>query len=177
MHDTINRDGLLRLTTVQNGRIVVNGSLSYRALVLRAAEPFLTPKVAAKIKELVEAGAVGGRSQADLLAQPGTRGCGTGGGQAGRRAIVGQPGRQTATENRVGKGRVFWGKPLKDVLAALGVSPDVEFTKLVETATGKPVVVNMSSPGGTNPVLVGAERKGWGMEYLHKQAGATTSTS
>jgi hypothetical protein len=64
---------------------------------------------------------------------------------------------------------VCWGKPLEDVLTSLDVAPDVEFTKLVDTATGKPVVVNMSSPKGTNPVLVGAERKGWGMEYLHKQ--------
>ena len=58
MHDTVNRDGLLRLTTVQNGRLVVNGALSYRVLVLRANEPFLTPKVAVKLRELVEAGAV-----------------------------------------------------------------------------------------------------------------------
>jgi len=169
MHDTINRDGLLRLTTVQNGRIVVNGSLSYRVLVLRAAEPFLTPKVAAKIKELLEAGAVvvGPRPTCSPSLEQGAAG------QEAVRQVAaqlwGSLDGKTATENRVGKGRVFWGKPLKDVLAAIGVSPDVEFSKLVETETGKPVVVNMSSPGGTNPVLVGAERKGWGMKYLHKQ--------
>jgi hypothetical protein len=73
------------------------------------------------------------------------------------------------TENRVGKGRVYLGKPLRAVLTALGVAPDVEFNKVAEAATGKPVVVTMNSPMGTNPVLVGAERKGWGLEYLHKR--------
>ena len=169
MHDTINRDGLLRLTTVQNGRIVVNNTLSYRVLVLRASEPYLTPKVAAKLKELVESGAVvvGPRpTYSPSLEQ----------GAAGQEAVKqvaaelwGNIDGKTVTENRVGKGRVFWGKPLKDVLAAVGVTPDVEFNKLVDSVTGKPVTVTMDSQKGTNPVLVGAERKGWGVEYLHKQ--------
>ena len=83
---------------------------------------------------------------------------------------------RTVTENRVGKGRVFWGKPLKDVLAAIGASPDVEFGRLVETRTGTPVVVDFDSQTGSNPVLVGAERKGWGVEYP-AQAGEGHTTS
>jgi len=55
-HEIVNRDGLLHLAKVQDGRIVVGG-LSYRLLVLRADEPYLTPSVASKIRELVEAGA------------------------------------------------------------------------------------------------------------------------
>jgi hypothetical protein len=168
VHDTINRDGLLRLTKVQNGRIVVNGALEYRVLVLRASEPFLTPKVSAKLKELVEAGAVvvGPRPTYSPSLELGA---------AGQEAVKqvaaqlwGSIDGKSVTENRVGKGRVFWGKPLKDVLAAIGVVPDCEFTKVVETASGKPVVATMNSQTGTNPVLVGAERKGWGLEYLHK---------
>ena len=176
-HDTINRDGLLRLTAVQNGRIVVNKALSYRVLVLRASEPYLTPKVAAKLKELVESGAVvvGPRPTCSPSLEQGA---------AGQEAVKqiaaqlwGNIDGKTVTENRVGKGRVCWGKPLKDVLTSLGVTPDVEFNTLVDTATGKPVAVTMNSQTGTNPVLVGAERKGWGMEYLHKQGRDTTSTS
>jgi hypothetical protein len=168
-YDTVNRDGLLRLTKVQNGRIVVNNALSYRVLVLRASEPYLTPKVAAKLKELVEAGAV-------VVGPKPTHSPSLELGAAGQDAVRqvaaqlwGAIDGKTVTENRVGKGRVFWGKPLEDVLAALGVAPDVEFNRLVESATGKPVVVNVNSQTGTNPVLVGAERKGWGVEYLHKQ--------
>jgi hypothetical protein len=77
---------------------------------------------------------------------------------------------KTVTENRFGKGRVFWGKPMTEILAAIGAPPDVQFNNLVETATGKPVVVNADAPSGTNPVLVGEERKGWGMEFCHRQA-------
>ncbi len=169
MHDTINRDGLLRLTKVRDGRIVVNNALSYRVLVLRAAEPFLTPKVAVKLKELVEAGAVvvGPRPTYSPSLELGAEG------QETVRRIAaqlwGDLDGKTVTENRVGKGRVFWGKPLKDVLTVIGVGPDCEFTKVVDTATGKLVVVTMNSQTGTNPVLVGAERKGWGLEVLHKQ--------
>jgi hypothetical protein len=168
-HDTINRDGLLRLTRVKNGRIVVNENLSYRALVLRASEPYLTPKVAAKLKELVEAGAVvvGPRPTWSPSLELGPAGQ-----QAVRQVAAqlwGSIDGKTVTENRVGKGRVFWGRPLREVLTAIGVSPDCSFTGTTDTATRKPVVVTANSQTGTNPVLVGAERKGWGVEYLHKQ--------
>jgi hypothetical protein len=168
-HDTINRDGLLRLTNVQDGRVVVNHALRYRVLVLRAAEPFLTPKVAVKLKELVEAGAVvvGPRPTYSPSLESGAEGQETVRRTAAQ--LWGNTDGKTVTENRVGKGRVFWGKPLKDVLTAIGVGPDCEFIKVVDTATGKPVAVTMNSQTGTSPVLVGAERKGWGMEYLHKQ--------
>jgi hypothetical protein len=168
-HDTINRDGLLRLTKVQNGRIVVNNALSYRLLVLRADEPYLTPPVAARIKELVEAGAivVGPKPAYSPSLERGEAG------QAAVRQVAqqvwGNIDGKTVTENRFGKGRVFWGKPMAEVLSALEVAPDVQFNKLVETATGNPVQVNANAPRGTNPVLVGADRKGWGMEYLHRQ--------
>ncbi len=169
MHDTINRDGLLRLTKVRDGHIVVNNALSYRVLVLRAAEPFLTPKVALRLKELVEVGAVvvGPRPTYSPSLESGAEGQ-----ETVRRVAAqlwGSLDGKTVTENRVGKGRVFWGKPLKDVLTAIGVGPDCEFSKVVDTTTGKPVAVTMNSQTGTNPVLVGAERKGWGLEYLHKQ--------
>jgi len=167
-HDTINRDGLLRVAKVVDGRIVVSG-LSYRLLVLKADEPYLTPEVADRIKELVAAGAtvVGPRPQWSPSNERGAAGQ-----EAVRQAaqqLWGNIDGKTVTENHFGKGRVFWGKPMAEVLRAIGAAPDVLFANLVETATGKPVVVNASSPKGTNPVLVGAERKGWGMEFCHRQ--------
>ncbi len=165
---TINRDGLLNLAKVQNGRIVVSG-LSYRLLVLRAGEPYLTPAVAAKLKELVEAGAVlvGPRPTWSPSLELGAAG------QAAVKQVAdqlwGKIDGKTVTENRVGKGRVFWGKPMPEVMAAIGATPDVLFGKVVETATGKPVVLNQGAPDGANPVLVGADRKGWGMMFCHRQ--------
>jgi hypothetical protein len=167
-HDSINRDGLLHLAKVQDRRIVVSG-LSYRVLVLRAEEPFLTPAVANKIKELVEAGAtiVGPKptwspsNELGGLGQEAVRGV--------AQQIWGDIDGETVTENRVGNGRVYWGKPMAEVFAAIGAQPDVRFDNLVETATGNPVVVNASSPKRTDPTLVGADRQGWGMEYCHRQ--------
>ena len=165
---TINRDALLNLAKVQNGRIVMSG-LSYRLLVLRANEPFLTPQVALKIKELVEAGAVvvGPKPTWSPSLEMGAAGQATV--QQVADQVWGKIDGKTVTENRFGKGRVFWGKPMTEILAAIGAAPDVQFNKLVETATGKPVVVNADAPSGTNPVLVGEERKGWGMEFCHRQ--------
>ncbi|MBP1598217.1 MAG: hypothetical protein H6Q05_3594 [Acidobacteria bacterium] len=165
---TINRDALLNLARVQNGRIVMSG-LSYRLLVLRANEPYLTPHVALKIKEMVEAGAVvvGPKPTWSPSLEMGAAG------QATVKQVADQVwGRidgKTVTENRFGKGRVFWGKPMAEILAAIGAAPDVQIRSLVETATGKPVVVNADAPSGTNPVLVGEERKGWGVEFCHRQ--------
>jgi len=167
-HTTINRDALLRLAKVRDGRIVVSG-LSYRVLVLRGAEPYLTPQVAAKLRELVEAGAV-------VVGPKPTYSPSLEMGAPGQRAVRqvadqlwGKIDGKTVTENRFGKGRVFCGKPMAEVLAAIGAAPDVQFSKLVETATGRPVAVNANAPDGTNPVLVGADRKGWGMEFCHRR--------
>ena len=167
-HATINRDALLNFAKVQNGRIVMSG-LSYRLLVLRANEPFLTPHVALKIKEMVEAGAVvvGPKPTWSPSLEMGAAGQTTVKQVADQ--VWGKIDGKTVTENRLGKGRVFWGKPMSEILAAIGASPDVQFSKLVEATTGKPVVVNADAPNGTNPVLVGAERKGWGMEFCHRQ--------
>jgi hypothetical protein len=167
-HDTLNRDGLLHLAKVQNGNIVVSG-LSYRMLVLKADEPYLTPAVAGKIKELVNAGAVVYGPKPKF--SPGNEQ-----GAAGQEAVHnvaqelwGNIDGKTVTENRYGKGRVFWGKPMTEVLRAINAAPDVIFANLVETQTGRPVLVNASSPKGTLPVAVGADRKGWGMEFCHRQ--------
>lgn len=64
---------------------------------------------------------------------------------------------------------MFWGKPMSEVLAAIGVTPDLSFTKVVESETGTPVVMDADAVNGANPVLVGAARKGWGLEFCHRR--------
>jgi predicted GH43/DUF377 family glycosyl hydrolase len=62
-YDSINRDALLRLATVRNGRIELPGGASYALLVLPEPRPLspegdlMTPEVANKLQELVDAGA------------------------------------------------------------------------------------------------------------------------
>ena len=54
--DSINRDALLRLATVKNGRIVLPGGASYAVLVLPDSR-LMTPVLAVKIRQLLRDGA------------------------------------------------------------------------------------------------------------------------
>jgi hypothetical protein len=62
-YDSINRDALLRLATVRDGRLELPGGARYAVLVLPAPRPMspegdlMTPEVAARLRELVSAGA------------------------------------------------------------------------------------------------------------------------
>ncbi|UOQ51127.1 glycosyl hydrolase [Hymenobacter cellulosivorans] len=62
-YDSFNKDALLRLATVQNGRIVLPGGASYGLLVVPGAHPLapdstaMSAAVAQKLRELVQAGA------------------------------------------------------------------------------------------------------------------------
>ena len=89
MHDTINRDGLLRLTTVQNGRIVVNSDAELPRAGAARQRAVLDAEGGGEAEGTRRSGSRGGRAQADLLAQPGTGCRGAGGGQAGRRRSSG----------------------------------------------------------------------------------------
>ncbi|UOR03548.1 discoidin domain-containing protein [Hymenobacter aerilatus] len=62
-YDSFNKDALLRLAKVENGRIVLPGGASYGLLVVPGAHPLwpnstsMSPEVAAKLRELAQAGA------------------------------------------------------------------------------------------------------------------------
>jgi len=56
---------------------------------------------------------------------------------------------------------------MDEVLSLAGVSPDLQFTRLVETETGEAYRATAFEPHGVNPTLVGADRKGWGMLWNH----------
>lgn len=63
-YDSFNKDALLRLAKVVNGRMVLPGGASYKVLVLPLPRPMnpdtiaLSPEVQAKVKELKEAGVI-----------------------------------------------------------------------------------------------------------------------
>lgn len=62
-YDSVNRDALLSLAEVRDGRLVFPGGASYQLLVIPAARPMspnaelMTPEVARKLTELADAGA------------------------------------------------------------------------------------------------------------------------
>jgi hypothetical protein len=111
----------LMTAKVENGEIVLASGVHYRVLALPDMR-YLTRSVAKKIAELVKAGAtVSGPppmrspSYADDAA-----------GEIGRIAaeVWGACDGKTVTQNRCGKGTVYWGLPLADVLSATGIAPD-----------------------------------------------------
>lgn len=63
-YDSFNRDALLRLATVEGGRLTLPGGASYKVLVLPLARPMnpdnrpLSPEVARKVSELKQGGVV-----------------------------------------------------------------------------------------------------------------------
>jgi hypothetical protein len=97
-------------------------------LVLPENDDFMTAAMAEKLRALVKAGGIvlGPRpSRSPSLSNQPAEG-------ETVRAIVnelwGRMDGKTVTENRVGAGRIFWGKPLADVFKATGNSPDFVYS-------------------------------------------------
>ncbi|MBI5380508.1 MAG: glycosyl transferase family 2 [Opitutae bacterium] len=124
-YDVCNADVLLHRLSVRDGRIVLPDGMSYRLLVLPDT-PRMPVEVAAKLRELVRAGAtlVGPKPTQD----PGLKNyprC-----DDELRAIAaelwGACDGQQVTQQTFGRGRVFWGVTLREILQKDGVSPDFE---------------------------------------------------
>jgi hypothetical protein len=126
-YDGCNAEVLLTRTSVQDGRLVLPDGMSYRVLVLPDTDT-MTPKLLRKVRDLVQAGAtvVGPKPQKSpsLTDYPA---CDE---EVQRLAdeVWGDCDGKTVTEHALGQGRVFWGRPLEEVLAAQGLRPDFEFT-------------------------------------------------
>ncbi|NIA28823.1 MAG: glycoside hydrolase family 2 [Actinobacteria bacterium] len=125
-YDVTNTEVILNRMSVKDGRIVLPDGMAYRMLVLpdRAA---ITVKVLRKIYELVKAGAtvVGPKP----VKAPGL----TGYPRSDQTVKVladtlwGPCDGIIVKEHSFGKGRIIWGKPLREVLVQDGIVPDFEF--------------------------------------------------
>ena len=126
-YDWVNAEVLLGRMRVAGGRLTLPGGASYRALVLPADVDRLTVPMARKLRALVAAGAT-------LIAPPPVGTPSLADGPAGNdsvraiaREVWGGIDGRAVTEHAYGQGRVFWGRPVTDVLVAVGVEPDVTF--------------------------------------------------
>ncbi len=124
-YDVCNEEVLLTRLSVENGRLVLPDGMSYRILVL-PDETRMPAEVAAKLDELVRSGAtVIGRKPAS---DPGLKN------YPSCDEVVknisdelwGDIDGTTVVENSVGKGRVIYGRTIRDVLLGDGVLPDFE---------------------------------------------------
>ncbi len=120
--DYVNADGLIHALSAGNGRITTASGMSYRVLGLDPFSRHMSLPVLRAIARLVEDGAVvAGPKPTDdpsLADDP-----------SEFRSLASTLFGDGTGEHRVGKGRVFAGRSLGDVFAALGVKPDFEHTK------------------------------------------------
>ncbi len=126
--DWMNADVILHRLSVQDGRFVLPDDMSYKVLVIPDYVTELTLPVLRKLRDLVEAGGIvvapkpsGSPSLADE------------GKEVEYHSIVvelwGIMDGASGNEHAVGKGKIYWGKPLTEVLAAQQTPKDFEHNK------------------------------------------------
>ncbi|QIP12638.1 glycosyl hydrolase family 43 [Spirosoma aureum] len=144
-YDLINAEVILRRVKIENNRIVLPDGMSYRVLVLQDYKT-ITLELLRKLRELVHQGMclVGAKPERT----PGLRDYAAGEPEFKRIVdeLWGNINGTTLTENRVGKGSVYWGIILPTVLEKLSVKPDFE----------------VSSRSGDAPIT-----------YIHRRIGQT----
>ncbi len=154
MPDGYDYDGcdtkILQQATVKDGRIVLPDGMDYRVLALPENE-FMTPEMAGKIRDLIRDGAtVVGPKPGKSPSLADYPNCDAEVSRIAGEVWANETG--PSGEHRFGKGRVFWGHSLQDVLNRQGVKPDFEYSA---AASGN----SHSSPAGTR------------LAYIHRKAG------
>jgi hypothetical protein len=124
-YDVCNAEVLLTRLLVKDGRLVLPDGMSYRLLVLPDNKR-MPVELVQKIRDLVVAGAtiVGPTPESD----PGLKNYPACDAEVKKIAteVWGACDGQQVKQQTFGKGRVFWGKPLREILLADGVSPDFD---------------------------------------------------
>jgi alpha-L-rhamnosidase len=119
--DYVNKDALIHEFSASNGVLTTRSGMSYRVLALDPRTRQMSLPVLRKLNELVEAGAIVVGEKPDTDPSLGDN-------QAEFHSLADRlwgSGRVTS----VGKGRVYGGQKLADVLQTLNISPDFEYTK------------------------------------------------
>ncbi len=127
-HDWINADVLLNRMSVENGRLTLPSGMSYRALVLPDYVNEITLPLLRKLRDLVQAGAVVVAPRplhSPSLADEAN--------EAEYRSIVndvwGSIDGMGETEHDYGRGRVYWGNSVDEVLAREKATPDFQYNR------------------------------------------------
>ncbi len=132
-YDHCNTEVLLMRLSVKNGRIVLPDGMSYRVLVLPDNLPMQLPALE-KVASLINEGAtVIGPRPTGMLGKPLKPGDTEKFEALVKRLWSGAD--SSATESRIGSGRLVWGKTARQVLNELGVQPDFEYQGLSSAGT------------------------------------------
>lgn len=126
-YDTINQETVLKRLKVDKGRIVLPDGMSYRVLIM-GDEKTVTLNLLRKLRDLVKQGmclvAPKPEKTPSLSGYPDSE-------TALRRIadeVWGDLDGKRVTERTYGKGRIFWGKSLEEVLGRLKLAPDFRYT-------------------------------------------------
>ncbi|MEI7901504.1 MAG: glycosyl hydrolase [bacterium] len=126
-YDVCNTEIMLTRLAIKEGRIVLPDGMSYRVLALPEYTS-MPVEVLSKLKELVSAGmtVVGPKP----VKSPGLKDYPKCDEQVKAMAdeLWGECDGKTVTERAFGKGRVVWGRTVRDVLGAAGVQPDFTYS-------------------------------------------------
>ncbi|MCL6102738.1 MAG: discoidin domain-containing protein, partial [Bacteroidetes bacterium] len=125
-YDFVNADALINVLSVNNGQLITPSGMGYRLLALDPNARYMTLPVLRKISAMVKAGAVvvgekpvGTPSLSDD--------------QAEFKTIADQLWGTGTGETTFGKGKVYAGRTIAEVLTSLKVTPDFEYTKPQDT--------------------------------------------
>jgi hypothetical protein len=164
---------LLTRVSVKDGRLVLPDGMSYAVLVLQGSER-MTPEVLNKVAELVRDGAtvIGPRPERS----PSLTGYPQCDDEVRKLAdeVWGDCDGTTVTERACGKGRIVWGKPLDEVLAAMGVPPDfapAEVPHIHRAADGADVYFVSSQSRSATPIECSFRVTGKVPELWHPDTG------
>ena len=145
-YDSYNKDALLRLSTIRNGRIELPGGASYGILVVPGTQAMapdgkrMSPEVATKLRELVDAGAtviLAEKPEPSPFVQelPDRKG-GAVIEKLWDEGARPQTGKLAATGTRLSKGRILRGPFTESSFSSLGIDPDVVALEKKEKAKG-----------------------------------------
>ena len=132
-YDVINTEALLDRMNVKDGRFTLPDGMQYELLVLPDRKD-MNPQVLQKIKELVKAGGtvVGPKpTQSNGLTHYPTKDR-----QVKQLADIlwGNCDGKNVLEQRYGKGKIIWGRSLRQILLSRGIGPDFHYTSDNEQA-------------------------------------------
>ena len=124
--DKCSKEILLDIVSVENGKLVLPDGMSYRLLVLPDEES-INLDVLKKVEELVKQGLT-------VVSPQPLKATGLSNYPESDKEVMeisnrlwGDADGEVITENKYGKGRIVWGKDINEVLAEMGVHPDLEF--------------------------------------------------
>ena len=126
-YDYLNADVLLNSMSVANGRLVLPSGMSYRALVLPEDVDQLPLPVLRKIRALAQAGGI-------IIAPKPVKSPSLADGPSSEvevrniaNEVWGGIDGKSITENACGKGKVYWGRMVQEILDVEKISPPAEY--------------------------------------------------